>query len=258
MPISVQFVLGYRNVTITDRVYPARRWFLGILMDKVNLTCTGCTIVLMCTFSVVTADTTWLIDWLTFAMWEGKSHFLMQKNQSVLQGESMATNNYCLAQGEEPYFCEWRLSLHWVKYNYTRDDSTELLWPGLDNYNDRTFLRFLHFFFLGGGDQRKKMLSNMDNPSNSHKKLQRLANSRGGTQCGALQACGQEIGEWWSREAQVGALRPGTKGTGSRRNQGRKNRRPQAYSLSTRVEDWRLDTSSNLPIFYFLISGFLF
>ena len=39
-------------------------------------------------------------------MWEGKSHFLMQKNQSELQGESMATNKYCLVQGEKPYFSE--------------------------------------------------------------------------------------------------------------------------------------------------------
>lgn len=49
-----------------------------------------------------------LKDWLTSAMWEGKSHFLMQKNQSVLQGESMATNQLLLGS-------RWRALLLWIK-----------------------------------------------------------------------------------------------------------------------------------------------
>ena len=70
--------------------------FINIRQYKVNLT--GIDVLLhSCTFSDVTTCTTnWLIDWLTSAMWEGKSHFLMQNNQSVLQGESMATNQLLL------------------------------------------------------------------------------------------------------------------------------------------------------------------
>lgn len=53
------------------------------------------------------SDVTNWKDWLTSAMWEGRSHFLMQRNQSVLQRQSMSANQLLLGS-------RWRAQFLWI------------------------------------------------------------------------------------------------------------------------------------------------